>query len=127
MKRLVGGSFAPPISDEQITSYEAMAKSADRRVSQYMLELVKMLRVFRQTPDSTLPGSPHPVKGVMIPLENTEIERIWEYVPWPEECDVIDGVFASLPSGELRNAAYHLLWFARELTKDREPITADKL
>jgi hypothetical protein len=28
---------------------------------------------------------------------------------------------------ELRNAAFHLLWHAMELTRDREPLTADKL
>ncbi len=34
-------------------------------------------------------------------------------------------VFDSL-AGDIRNAAYHLLWYARELTKDREPRTKDK-
>jgi hypothetical protein len=34
--------------------------------------------------------------------------------------------FDSLEGSE-RDAAYHLLWFARELTRDREPCTSDKL
>lgn len=126
-KRLIGGSFAPPLTDEMLDQYEALAATAQRRISEYMLSLVSMMRKFRETPQSTRTGSPHPVRGVIVPLEEEEIQRIWDHVPWPEECDVMDGVFDTLPNGEMRNAAYHLLWFARELTTDREPITNDKL
>jgi hypothetical protein len=37
------------------------------------------------------------------------------------------GLFDGLRAGELRNAAFHLLWFCKELTLDREPLTVDKL
>lgn len=35
--------------------------------------------------------------------------------------------YPSLEAASLRDAAFHLLWFATELEKDREPITNDKL
>ena len=126
-KTLVGGSFAPPLDDAKLAGYEALAESADRRVKEHMLDLAKMLRAFWETGES----SEQPVRnqiGVLItPLEDQEIERIWDHVPWPEECDTIGKVFGQLPNGELRNAAFHLLWYARELAADREPVTNDKL
>lgn len=127
-RKQIGGSFAPPLSDEQITSYEQLAKACDdRKCSGFMLDLVKMVRAFRETGDSKQPGKPHPAgRGVIVPLEDAEIERMWDLVPWPEECDLMGQAFDTL-TGETRNAAYHLLWFARELTLDREPITSDKI
>jgi hypothetical protein len=86
-----------------------------------------MVRVFNETPSSKLEGDTHQSGvGKIIPLEKEEIERIWDVVPWPKECDVIGECFDKL-TGELRNAAFHLLWYARELAIDREPITNDKL
>ena len=35
--------------------------------------------------------------------------------------------FDRLPRGELRDAAFHLLWFATELSLGREPITNDTI
>jgi hypothetical protein len=35
--------------------------------------------------------------------------------------------YPTLESVELRNAAFHLLWYARELERDREPMTNDQL
>ena len=127
-RQQIGGSFAPPITGEQLDQYEVLAKACeDRKCSGFMLDLAKMVRAFRETGDSQQPGKPHPAgRGVIVPLEDAEIERIWDLVPWPEECDLMGQAFDTL-TGETRNAAYYLLWFARELTLDREPITSDKI
>lgn len=124
----VGGSFAPPIDDEKLAQYEATAKAcSDRKCSSYMLDLVKMLKTFRQTPASQQASRPHPSGvGTITQLEDAEVERIWDVVPWPEECDVMGKAFDSL-QGDERQAAYHLLWFGRELAADREPLTNDRL
>lgn len=152
VQRHIGGSFAPPVDDAKIDRFEQLAKEcSDSQIQGYMLDLVKMLRTFRETPESQRPGSSHPSGvGTIVPLEDAEIERIWDVVPWPEECDVMGRVFDKLPAGcrrvndptapkgyrieitdqdacDRRNAAYHLLWFARELAQDREPLTNDKL
>lgn len=127
----IGGSFAPPLTAEKLAHYKSLAKNAGGQIGDYMAQLAKMLETFRETPDSQQPGTPHPSgRGTIVPLEDAEIERIWDVVPWAEELDVIGKVFDTIPAAtqaELRNAAFHLLWFGRELCADREPITNDKL
>jgi len=125
----VGGSFAPPLDDAKLSAYEELGKSiVDPQAAEYFSRLVAMLRAFWETGESKLPGTKHPSgMGIMVPLEEAEIKRIWDHVPWAEECDLIGRCFDKFESGPLRNAAYHLLWYARELTLDREPITADKV
>jgi hypothetical protein len=153
---MIGGSFAPPLTDEKLAEYELLAKDCpDRRAAGYMADLCKMMRVFRETPESKAKPRKHPVAGLMVPLEEAEVQRIWDFVPWAEECDLMGATFDKLQKGEcaenatrmavwqlkgstasappelldtrLRDAAFHLLWFARELEKDREPCTRDKL
>jgi hypothetical protein len=75
----------------------------------------------------------------IIDLEDAEIARIWDAVPWPHEVDALqaelDKWFADETASkvapksltDLRNAAYHLVWYARELTLDREPLTAESV
>lgn len=226
----LGGSFAPPINSEQVARYRELAKAAeDPRVRDAVLPLCEMVEIFQKTPDSRLNGQPHPVgeftdgsgqkrqAPAVVPLEESEIKRIWDYVPWDYECDalavlfeeieqdvafrnsqkisewkrtvanvIISGFFPDRSKFEkvqqalknvadwlflleenqaakiqeqynsvnecnaaitkafaskqyeglpypkleptpLRDAAHHLLWFARELTRDREPLTNDKL
>ena len=126
-RQLLGGSFAPPIDEAKLAAYESLIPSDDRQVADYMASLIAMVRKFQETPESTIPGSPHPVVGIIVPLEESEVQRIWDVVPYREECDAIGLVFERLPTGDVRNAAFHLLWYAYELTADREPITKDKI
>lgn len=127
MLQKLGGSFAPKIDEAKLEQYRQLAGSVeDQRCSDYMFQLVEMLEVFFETPDSILPGTKHPILGTVIPLEDAEVKRIWDKVPWSDECDLIGKVFDNLPPGEQRNAAYHLLWYARELTLDREPMTQER-
>lgn len=127
MAQRLGGSFAPKITSEKLEHFRQLAGNVeDQRCSIYMLELIEMVDLFFETPDSTLPGTKHPVAGMVVPLEDAEVKRIWDKVPWPEECDMIGKAFDILPPGEQRNAAYHLLWYARELTLDREPMTQER-
>lgn len=130
----LGGSFAPPLSSEQLAGYRELAKTApDLRVRDAMLPLCDMLEKFWETPASPLAGSPNPLGNrypALVPLEQKEVDRIWDLVPWDYECDAIGLLFDSIPNETqkpLRDAAHHLLWFARELTKDREPLTNDKI
>jgi len=124
----IGGSFAPPLPANKLATYKTLAGSCpDRQCKEKMLELIGMMELFQKTPASTLPGTPHPVGvGIKVPLEKEEIARIWDVVPWANECDGIGRLFDQL-EGDVRNAAFHLLWFARELAADREPLTNDKL
>lgn len=127
-KTRFGGSFAPPLTHESLVAYKLLSSACeDVKASGYMKNLIKMVEVFNETPASKEAGSPHPSGlGIEVPLEADEVKRIWDCVPWSEECDVIGKAFDVL-KGDTRRAAYHLLWYARELTVDREPITTDKL
>ena len=127
-RKIIGGSFAPPLTAEKIADYKSLTDSCDdRKCAGYMNDLIKMVEVFFETPESHERPQKHPAGvGAVIPLETSEVERIWDHVPWAEECDLIGQAFDSL-TGETRNAAYHLLWYARELTKVRETCTCDKL
>lgn len=139
--------LAPVLDDERLAAYEQRAAAAPPAVREAMTGLIAMLRKFRETPDSTLPGEPldtsytrnpfrHPETGEpvdpprRVPLEAAEIDRIWDDVPWEHEIRAMDDLFAAIDNTThkpLRDAAFHLLWFARELRLDREPLTQDKL
>jgi len=59
------------------------------------------------------------------------VKALWDVTPWMRELDLLSniagsGVFDRL-KGPIRDAAFHLLWHAKEITLDREPITQDKL
>lgn len=127
----MGGSFAPPLDAAKIASYRALAATAEPEVSEIMLNLCDMVETFQRTPRSKQNGSPHASGvGTIIPLEQAEIKRIDSVVPWMRECDMYGEVFDGIDNETqkpLRDAAFHLLWFAKELTLDREPITADQL
>lgn len=154
----IGGSFAPPLDSGKVSAYRALAADATPEVKEIMDKLCDMVDLFHQTPQSSLSGRPHPSGvGSIIPLENAEIKRIWDAVPWVHECNAIQELFDQLPTGvdgeelvaitlpdgstakrrqsivtdpkakALRDAAFHLLWYAKELSVDREPITTDKL
>lgn len=153
-----GGTFAPPLTTKKLDEYDAIAKTAPAHVSSVIKDLIKMARTFLETPTSTLPGRPHPAgRGMIVPLETAEVQRIDSVVPWDWELDAYQKLFDSLPTGvrgtqiveeklpdgrvvkkeksivaderakALRDACFHLLWYAKELAQDREPITTDKL
>lgn len=128
----IGGSFAPPLNAAKLAEYRALAESASPEVKDAMLGLCKMMAAWHQQPVSALPGKPHPAtaRANIVLLEPPTIKELWEHVPWPKECNYMAELFEEIPNDTqkpLRDAAFHLLWFAKELSIDREPLTADKL
>ena len=134
--------FAPPLDDAKIEQYQRLADGISAGpICDAFCSLLEMVVKFRETPESKLPGVPlqteytrSPFKGKappkIVPLEQAEVERIWDYVPWPHELNAIGQLFDTIPNEsqkELRDAAFHLLWFGRELCLDREPMTNDKI
>ena len=137
-----GGCFAKPITPECLQRYKLVAATASPPIVKEWLEkLIVMYEVFQETPESANPGVPHQSgTGTIVPLEEAEIQRIWDHVPYKEELDMIQALFDKLPSGrnehgavidkraeELREVAFHLLWYAVELCLDRQPCTTDRL
>lgn len=126
----IGGSFAPPLPAEKLTEYrKAIEANAPEDLKDSLLGLCTMVETFQATPESSQPKAKHPVgKGYIQKLDDAEIKRIWDLVPWSWECEALQARLNTIPSGSpVRTPAFHLLWFAKELTKDREPCTNDKL
>lgn len=129
-KQRIGGSFAPPLPAEKLVEYrQTIETHAADDIKQALLGLCDMVQTFQQTPESSAPKAKHPVGvGFVQPLDESEIKRIWDLVPWDWECAALETQFNKLAvDSPLRTPAFHLLWFAKELTKDRQPCTNDKL
>jgi hypothetical protein len=131
----IGGSFAPPIHD-RIDKYETLAHQAPAQIGEAMLILVNTVEQHLNHPRSSLRGSPHPVGSVngavpmIVPLQPEVVQALDEHIPWREELDMFSQLFDRLDpvkQKDLRDAAFHLLWYANELYLDREPLTADML
>lgn len=126
----IGGSFAPPLTDELLDKYELLANAATGPVRDGMLVCLRCCRKWWDLPESTGDGRPHPSgRGVIVDLDAEFAEQLDEHIPWQHEIAALQGLFDGLdPAGkELRNAAFHLLWHVIELNNDREPMTADKI
>jgi hypothetical protein len=132
MQPRVGGSFAPPLDADKLAAYRELAEGAGGAVGYTMLQLCAMAEAFLEHPPAKGAGTPHPSGApiAMVPLSKETVEALDPHVPWPHECDAMAQLFEGIdPAGQrdLRNAAHHLLWYARELTLDRRPLTADLL
>lgn len=127
----IGGSFAPAITPEVVAQYRQLATETDPKIQEAIHKLCDMVDRFQETPESTLRGTAHPSGvGLMVPLEDHEVQRMDEHIPWDYELKAYGEMFDTidpLRQKDLRNAAFHLLWMANELYLDREPMTKDKL
>lgn len=138
----VGGSFAPPLTDELLTKYEALISGLDPKspIREAMGKLLLCCKEWWGLPDSTGGGNLHPSgRGSIISLDESAKKALWEYIPWSRrsmpngeegELDLMHRLFDGInpvKQKELRDAAYHLLWHVVELDLDREPITLEKL
>lgn len=129
----VGGSFAPPFDDAKIAEYEALANGASPDVKAAMLNLLGVLKEWWELPESMRTGTRHPhfPRAVQVPLEVGHASALQQSLPLKAELAELSnardtGIFDNL-TGDLRNAAFHLLWFANEIRLSREPMTNDKL
>ena len=130
----VGGSFAPPLTDDLIQVYQDLIDGLDCPSPVYdaMAKLMACVRQWWDLPESSPDGSqPHPSgSGVIVPLDSPIASALWEAIPWKHELDGMQALFDAIPAGTekaLRDAAFHLLWHVKELDLDREPITSEKL
>ena len=129
---LIGGSFAPPLSDDILAAYRALIDALPASpIKDAMLTLHNCCAQWWEQPESTGEGKPHPCgRGCMVALDAPIAAALWDHVPWAEELAMMQALFDGIDpvaQRDLRNAAFHLLWHAKELEMDREPMTADKL
>lgn len=129
----IGGSFAPPLDDARLEAYRELAEKASPQVAEAMNALLAMADAYNERPESEEEpaGTPHPSgRGTITPLAEGEVERLWDVVPWEDELAMYGQVFDRIDAGTdkaTRDAAFHLLWYGRELNLDRIPMTTDRL
>lgn len=121
------GSFAPPLTEETIKDYARLADKARPEVLDAMQTLLRLVAKWWGLPISKAQAVDHNSGvGKAIPLTSDLQEELFEDIPWMHELDGMGVLFEKIPTNgvnkEIRNAAFHLLWHAKELCLDREPI-----
>lgn len=133
--------FAPPLTDALLAKYEALAAALPNSrgdVRDAMRECLAAVKFWWDLPESKgLPDDQklkllHRGKEARVPVTSLTpdlVEKLWDAVPWGYELDAMQALFDRIAPAErdLRDACFHLLWHARELCNDREPLTRDKL
>lgn len=129
----IGGYFAPPLSDEILAQYKAMIDALPASaLKDGLLVLHNCASKWWEQPESQGAGTRHPLGvATIVPLDEPIAAALWDHIPWKEEIDAIRRLVRAIPGDQnhkpLRKCANHLVWHARELEKDREPLTNDKL
>lgn len=130
-----GGSFAPPLTDDLLAYYAGLIDTLPResQVREALTKLYQCCDEWWEQPESTGGNGTSNHKsgrGIVVNLDEPVKKALWEYIPWTEELNLYGELFdrlSPITEKELRNAAFHLLWYVKELDLDREPITKDKL
>lgn len=124
-----GGSFAPPITPETLASYKSLFSSLGAQYREATHKLVVVAETLQKTTLGIASEKDHPSgRGVVKSIANyKEGHPVWDALPWDYELSAIQQLFDGLAPGPTRNAAFHLLWYAKELNLDRVPITTDTL
>lgn len=125
------------ITDESLARYRQLIDEMPRSAVRDTLdEFHRAVAKWWELPESTkaeprLWNTSGGRKLTEQPMDQEIIDELFELVPWPEEmpakAELINQHFANQPETELKRAAYHLLWYATELSLDREPCTMDKV
>lgn len=118
----VAGCIAPPLTLETLASYRELAKSAPAPVADAMLRFCELAEFVLAHPPAG--------EGFLAPLTEAEVTAYWDLCPFMDECLLLEARFESIDAQSqktLRDAAYHLSWFAKEIALDRVPMTTDKL
>ena len=133
MSKQIGGSFAPPLSDEKLAAYQELINLVPEKTQlrEALDTCMKCVMKWWELPESSSGSKPHGSgRGALIELDDSIKSDLWDLIPWKEEIETIKKLFDGIEPVKdkaLRNAAYHLLWHVIELDLDREPITNDKI
>lgn len=140
-KPLPVACFAPPLTDETLARYRELVGqyAGPVEVKDALASLLACVSAWWELPESKPGDAPklaikHRGKDItvpVVPLEEQHVKALDPVTPWMRELDTLSnreatGLFDGL-TGPLRDAAFSLLWHAKELTLGREPITQDKL
>lgn len=132
--------FAPPLNDKTLTEYKKLFKNVeDKELKDCLDTLHKCTEAWWKQAESQATGQKEwlfytkdgkEVRGIEQPLQPEQVESLWDTTPWMRELVAMEPILDKInpqSEKELRNAAFHLLWFAKEITLDREPMTTERL
>lgn len=127
----LGGSFAPEITEDLLSQYSSLIQETNSKtiIGDCLRKLLKPVLTWWELPESTGPtsGLHQSGRGILQPLDEAIQKELWEDLPWDEELKVIQEAIEQITSKDLRNAAFHLLWYVKELNLDREPLTLQRV
>jgi hypothetical protein len=128
----IGGSFAPPLTDELIARDKALIDGLNPSpIKDAMTALLACCEHWWQLPESDSSGQKHESgTGLKVALRPDHAAELDPLIPWQHEIESYKVLFDSIDpvsNYDLRNAAHHLLWHVCELDLGREPMTSDKL
>ena len=122
--------FAPPVDCGRLAVYTDLAESiSDDEIATSFWFCLRCVQRWWEIPASQATStSTHPCGlGKIVPLDCECRDLLGSVIPSAEQLRECGERFDRLPRGELRDAAFHLLWFATELSLGREPITNDTI
>lgn len=97
----VGGSFAPPLTDELLTRYAELAAQAEPQVADAMHTLLKCCRAWWELPESTGAGRPHlSGLGTIIDLDADIATSLWDLIPWDYEIETMRARIGKIQQAE---------------------------
>jgi len=139
--RIPVACFAPPMTAEKLKGYGTLVATtaAKSELGEALRRCLACVQAWYALPASTrtdtdkfaITDKGAEITYTVTPLEKAHVASLWDVTPWMSELNLLSnatetGLFDSL-TGDLRNCAFDLLWHAKEITLDREPLTQDCL
>jgi len=144
---------APEITTEKVSEYETLISGiTDREVKDRCADLLSCVKEYMTLPasaedtgDTFVFGEGAARKSCKIhPFDQSKVNALWDVTPYMTDLAAYEVCFEALPPGTvenedgtvtledatekaIRDMAFHLLWYAKEITLDREPLTLGKL
>ncbi len=126
--------LAPPLTDVKLAKYAALGTQLVGEIASEYARCLACVKAWWELPESKLPavkftavkGGHTPAEMHVVPLEAGHIASLDAVTPWLRELETLKTLFDVL-TGEVRDAAFALLWYAIEISLDREPVTQEKL
>ncbi len=132
--------IAPPLTDEILATYRTIIDSVPERtpLRDALEALYKCATAWWGVPvskmrEKRLATGTDLTQGPDVrfqKLDTETMEALYDHIPWMEEILGYEALFEQVSDAtdkELRDCAFHLVWHAKELTLDREPITLDRI
>ena len=111
-KRQIGGSFAPPLSDELLDKYQALIAQSQGAIKDTLTTLLTCCRKWWELPESVGGGNAHPSgRGFIVELDHAIKESLWDLIPWPHEIKAMESVISDCQAEAVAiNAARLAAW-----------------